>query len=124
MKTFSLLLLSVSSVAFSQEDAWVYFNAKSDSQSYLDSPLNYSKRALERRANQNIAIDLKDVPITPAYINQIKSISGIGYGKIKVDECAPYPRKSIGYKFVKRIHFVKLILPTNIKSSRENGEGI
>jgi hypothetical protein len=27
--------------------------------------------------NQNIAIDLKDVPITPAYINQIKSISGI-----------------------------------------------
>jgi hypothetical protein len=36
-----------------------------------------SKRALERRANQNIAIDLKDVPITPAYINQIKSISGI-----------------------------------------------
>jgi hypothetical protein len=25
---------------FSQEDAWVYFNAKSDSQSYLDSPLN------------------------------------------------------------------------------------
>jgi hypothetical protein len=33
-----------------------------------------SKRAIERRANQNIAIDLKDVPITPAYINQIKSI--------------------------------------------------
>jgi hypothetical protein len=78
MKTFCFLLLSVSSVAFSQEDAWVYFNAKSDSQSYLDSPLNMlSKRAIERRANQNIAIDLKDVPITPAYINQIKSISGI-----------------------------------------------
>jgi hypothetical protein len=34
-------------------------------------------KALDRRANQNIAIDLKDVPITPAYINQIKSISGI-----------------------------------------------
>jgi hypothetical protein len=23
-----------------------------------------------------------------------------------MDECAPYPRKSSGYKFVKRIHFV------------------
>jgi hypothetical protein len=44
------LLLSVSSVAFSQEDAWVYFNAKSDSQSYLDSPLNMlSKRAIEEQ---------------------------------------------------------------------------
>jgi hypothetical protein len=25
-----------------------------------------------------------------------------------VDECAPYPRKSSGYKFVKRIHFCKV----------------
>jgi hypothetical protein len=66
--------VSVSSVAFSQEDAWVYFNAKSDSQSYLDSPLNMlSKRAIEEEQIK-IAIDLKDVPITPAYINQIKSI--------------------------------------------------
>jgi hypothetical protein len=79
MKNILLFLLfSVSSVAFSQEDAWVYFNTKSESQSYFDSPLNMlSKRALDRRAIQNIAIDLKDVPITPAYINQVKSISGI-----------------------------------------------
>jgi hypothetical protein len=26
-----------------------------------------------------------------------------------VDECAPYSRKSIGYKFVKRIHFVNKV---------------
>jgi hypothetical protein len=65
-----------------------------------------SKRALERRANQNIAIDLKDVPITPAYKSDKIYFWNYGYGKIKVDECAPYPRKSSG-KFVKRIHFCK-----------------
>jgi hypothetical protein len=32
---------------------------------------------LERRINQNIAIDFKDVPINPAYISQVKSITGI-----------------------------------------------
>jgi hypothetical protein len=31
-----------------------------------------SQRALERRINQNIAIDFKDVPIN-AYISQVKS---------------------------------------------------
>ena len=77
-KFFLFLLLSLSTVAFSQEDAWVYFNAKSNSQSYFDSPLKMlSERALERRANQNIAIDLKDVPIDAAYISQVKSVAGI-----------------------------------------------
>jgi subtilisin family serine protease len=75
---FLFLLLSLSAVAFSQEDAWVYFNAKSNQQSYYESPLlMLSQRALERRINQNIAIDFKDVPITPSYISEVKSIMGI-----------------------------------------------
>ncbi|SEA04697.1 Por secretion system C-terminal sorting domain-containing protein [Flavobacterium gillisiae] len=77
-KFFLFLLLSITTVAFSQEDAWVYFNAKSNSQSYFDSPLKMlSQRALERRTNQNIAIDLKDVPIDATYISQVKSVAGI-----------------------------------------------
>jgi hypothetical protein len=40
-----LFYVFVSSVAFSQEDAWVYFNAKSDSQSF-DSPLNMLSKGL------------------------------------------------------------------------------
>ena len=77
-KFFLFLFLSLSAVAFSQEDAWVYFNAKSNQQSYFDSPiLMLSQRALERRTNQNIAIDFKDVPINPAYISQVKSVTGI-----------------------------------------------
>jgi hypothetical protein len=45
-KHFAFIIIIVSSVALSQEDAWVYFNAKSDSQSYFDSPLNMLPKGL------------------------------------------------------------------------------
>ncbi len=67
-----------SSVAFSQEDAWVYFKDKLDVQTYFNSPLQMlSQRALDRRTRQNIALDTKDVPIPLSYSNLIKSANGI-----------------------------------------------
>jgi len=73
---FALLMLNV--VGFSQEDAWVYFNNKPNAQYYFDNPLEMlSQRALDRRMNQNIAIDIKDVPIHQPYVNQIDAASGI-----------------------------------------------
>lgn len=70
--------LFLTTIAFSQEDAWVYFNAKVNSQSYFDTPLlMLSQRALDRRTNQNIDLDFKDIPMNQDYINQIKLISGI-----------------------------------------------
>lgn len=79
MKRYVLfLLLLVSSAAFSQEEAWVYFNAKPNSQTYYDNPLlMLSQRALDRRVRQNIALDFKDIPIETAYVDQIKVSSGI-----------------------------------------------
>jgi len=70
--------LFLTTLAFSQEDAWVYFNAKANSQLYYESPLlMLSQRALDRRTNQNIALDLKDIPMNQAYIGQVKLASGI-----------------------------------------------
>jgi subtilisin family serine protease len=70
--------LLVTSLAFSQQDAWVYFTAKANSQFYFDSPLEMlSQRALDRRTNQNIPLDLLDIPIESAYITQVKSVVGI-----------------------------------------------
>jgi subtilisin family serine protease len=75
---YILFFLCLSSAAFSQEDAWVYFNAKPNSQTYFDTPLKMlSQRALDRRANQNIALDSKDVPLELSYITQIKAVSGV-----------------------------------------------
>lgn len=73
--SFFLLL---STIVFSQQDAWIYFNAKPNSQFYFDSPLEMlSQRALDRRLNQNIALDTKDIPIDLSYIRQVKSVEGI-----------------------------------------------
>jgi subtilisin family serine protease len=74
---FVILLFSCF-VGFSQEDAWVYFNAKNNSQSYYDNPLlMLSQRALDRRTRQNIPLDSKDIPIDINYINQVKAVAGI-----------------------------------------------
>ncbi len=79
MKRIFLFLFLVSSFAcFSQQDAWVYFKDKPDSNAFYNDPLSeLSQRALDRRTLQNIPLDLKDVPIHQAYINQISSATGI-----------------------------------------------
>jgi subtilisin family serine protease len=77
-KIYLFLCLLLTTIAFSQEDAWVYFTAKNNSQAFYDSPLDMlTQRALDRRTNQNIALDSKDIPIDPSYIRQVKSVSGI-----------------------------------------------
>ncbi len=73
---FCCLLLTIT--AFSQEDAWVYFTAKNNSQFFYDFPLEMlSQGALDRRTKQNIVLDSKDIPIDASYISQIKLASGI-----------------------------------------------
>jgi len=80
MKKILVFCFLISSfISFSQvEDAWVYFKDKPDSESCLNIPLlMLSQRALDRRLMQNIPLDLIDVPIHQAYINQISSATGI-----------------------------------------------
>ncbi len=73
-----LLFVLFSSVLFAQEDAWVYFKDKPQSQAYLQNPLMMlSQRALDRRLQQNIVLDFQDVPIEKSYYDQIKTTSGI-----------------------------------------------
>ena len=79
MKKILLFLFLVSSfVGFSQEDAWVYFKDKPDSATYFATPtLMLTQRALDRRTNQGIALDIKDVPIYQPYIDGIIASTGI-----------------------------------------------
>lgn len=77
-KIYTFLFLLITSAGFSQQDAWVYFNAKPNSQFYLDTPLEMlTQRALDRRTNQSIALDFKDVPVEESYIDQVKLAAGI-----------------------------------------------
>lgn len=77
-KIFLFLFLVSSFVGFSQEDTWVYFKDKPGSQTYFDNPLTMlSQRALDRRANQGIALDSKDIPVYQPYIDQVIAATGI-----------------------------------------------
>lgn len=77
-KTVLIIVLLISAFGFSQEEAWVYFRDKPNSQYFFDNPLQMlSQRALDRRANQNIPLDIKDVPIHQPYFDQIAAIPGI-----------------------------------------------
>ncbi|MFP9112832.1 S8 family serine peptidase [Flavobacterium sp. RHBU_3] len=72
-----LFILFVSPV-FAQQDAWVYFTDKPDTDYYLANPLEMlSQKALDRRTNQGIALDEKDVPIHPEYIDGVTTATGI-----------------------------------------------
>lgn len=73
-----LWVILISLQAFSQEDAWVYFNAKPNAQAFFNNPISeLSQRSLNRRAAQNIALDIHDAPIHQAYVDQIAAANGI-----------------------------------------------
>lgn len=77
-KIFVIVFLLLSYAGFSQEDAWVYFTDKPNAQFYFDAPLQMlSQRSLDRRANQNIPIDSKDVPIHQPYVDAVAASDGI-----------------------------------------------
>jgi serine protease AprX len=88
-KSLLFVLLIISFSAFSQQDAWVYFNAKPNSSTYLSNPLSMlTQRALDRRTAQGISLDVSDVPIYQPYIDQITSSTGISvYAKSKWLNC-------------------------------------
>ncbi|QYJ67887.1 S8 family serine peptidase [Flavobacterium litorale] len=79
MKKFILaVLLLASGTILAQEDAWVYFNDKPDTEFYLDNPLEMlSQKALDRRTNQGIELDELDVPVHQDYIDAITNADGI-----------------------------------------------
>lgn len=63
---------------FSQEHAWVYFTDKEDVATSIANPLTIlTQKAIDRKANHNIAIDERDVPVNESYISQIKILIGI-----------------------------------------------
>lgn len=77
-KYILLFVLLVSSQLFSQEDAWVYFTDKPNAQEFFNNPLSeLSQRSLDRRAAQNIPLDIHDAPLYLPYIDQIEAASGI-----------------------------------------------
>lgn len=73
------LLLSGSPILTAQQLAdgvfWVYFKDKAENGYAVDQPGEFlSARSLQRRAWQGLSVDARDLPVTPAYLLQIKEL--------------------------------------------------
>ncbi|MCT8339932.1 S8 family serine peptidase [Flavobacteriaceae bacterium TK19130] len=79
------LLMLCSTLVFSQEDALVFFADKENVADALANPLTIlTQDALDRKQLHGTPIDERDVPVTPAYVSEIKDQSGITvYAKSK-----------------------------------------
>lgn len=77
MRKLSFLLLFLVAAVFAQAQIatniyWVQFTDKNNSPYSIDNPEAYlSPRALQRRANQGIAIDEYDIPVNPQYLQAV-----------------------------------------------------
>ncbi len=61
-----------------QDRYLVYFSDKDNTPFSLDEPEDYlSQRAIDRRNNQNIDIDFRDLPVDPAYIQQVRDLGDV-----------------------------------------------
>lgn len=111
--------------AFSQEDAWVYFNAKPNMQAFFDNPLSeLSQRSLNRRIAQNIALDSKDAPMHQPYIDQITSTEGIfvlakskWFNALHVQGSEDDIRALTNLSFVERVDFANRLLNNPLRAS-------
>ena len=126
MKRIALLLVIVCSFTmYGQEDAWVYFNAKPNAQAFFDNPLSeLSQRSLDRRANQNIGLDFKDVPINQSYIDQITATQGIvvlakskWFNALHIQGSEDAIRLLTDLSFVERVDFANRVLNNPLRTA-------
>jgi hypothetical protein len=75
--TFLMLALTLSALTqIAPNKYFVSFTDKNNSPYSIDNPSEFlTQRAIERRLNQNIAIDLTDIPVNPNYI---QGVAGTG----------------------------------------------
>ena len=73
-----LITFSLSNNISAQNRYVIKFTDKINTPFTISNPLAYlSQRAIDRRNNYGIAIDQSDLPVDPAYIQQVDAISGV-----------------------------------------------
>ena len=126
MKKLILLLVIIFSTSiYSQEDAWIYFNAKPNAQTFFDNPLSeLSQRSLDRRTTQNINLDIKDAPMHQPYIDQIAATEGIvvlakskWFNALHIQGAEETIRALESLSFVDRVDFANRLLNNPLRNA-------
>lgn len=61
-----------------EESVWIFLEDKPSADTFIANPSRMlSAKALDRRINQGISLDKKDVPVEQSYYNQVKSSFGL-----------------------------------------------
>lgn len=75
-----LLLLLITINSYAQEDAWIYLTDKPNVSAALANPITIlTQKAIDRKQNHNIVIDVRDVPVSETYIADLKTQTGITF---------------------------------------------
>jgi serine protease AprX len=80
MKKYLFLLAILSShLGMSQiQDAWIFFADKENVETSINNPITIlTQEAIDRKMLHDVVIDERDVPVTEAYITEIKNAQGI-----------------------------------------------
>ena len=126
MKKLILFLVIIFSTSiYSQEDAWIYFNAKPNAQTFFDNPLSeLSQRSLDRRTTQNINLDIKDAPMHQPYIDQIAATEGIvvlakskWFNALHIQGAEETIRALESLSFVDRVDFANRLLNNPLRNA-------
>jgi hypothetical protein len=126
MKKLILLLVIIFSTSiYSQEDAWIYFNAKPNAQTFFDNPLSeLSQRSVDRRTTQNINLDIKDAPMHQPYIDQIAATEGIvvlakskWFNALHIQGAEETIRALESLSFVDRVDFANRLLNNPLRNA-------
>jgi serine protease AprX len=82
--SFAFLLPFISEAQIENAKFFIRFTDKNNSPYSIGSPSAYlSARALQRRANQNISIDIKDLPVNPQYCDSLLAKGATLFNKSK-----------------------------------------
>ena len=66
------VLLELNASGQNPQKFWVGFTDKDNTPFTLSESIQFlSQRALDRRTNQNISLDEKDLPVDPSYVTQV-----------------------------------------------------
>lgn len=75
---FTVLLLTLNFIYSQTNKYFIAFKNKNNNGYSVSNPSAFlSNRSIQRRINQNIPIDDTDLPVTPSYVSQIASLSGV-----------------------------------------------
>lgn len=107
---FCFLNLLSTSFVNSQSRYFVYLKDKSNSTFSISAPEKFlSKRSIDRRKNQNIAINSLDIPVNLNYINQLKTAGAKIIGSSKWLNAVLVETNSENLSKISKLDFVKNI---------------